>query len=295
MHSNHSQKQIMQHFHLFINYFHIEDILFVNSNLIKYYCFSWLMIQSYFIIIYKITWLKLNASFWISLTFSELFFIRIFFCQNFYFFSSCFEIFSLFSQAFFLFEHHSDKETCLSVEFSHFLITIIVQLCFDFFFSFFHRFLILSESHTFSDLLNSHTTKRMHFFKKFSDISWKILQTINKTMISLLQSNFCSSSLFIENASKKLLKYIQCIYNNAARSTGSHLYAVTGTSNQPYIGWRNQDELRGKQKELKSQVIWLFAVLLILSTTQTRPNRVRITPTSLRFSTPESTQYQIDP
>src|SRR5947207_4595346 len=110
-------------------------------------------------------------------------------------------------------------------------------------------------------------------------------------MISLLQSNFCSSSLFIENASKKLLKYIQCIYNNAARSTGSHLYAVTGTSNQPYIGWRNQDELRGKQKELKSQVIWLFAVLLTLFTTQTRPNRVRITPTSLRFSTPESTQY----
>ena len=79
------------------------------------------------------------------------------------------------------------------------------------------------------------------------------------------------------------------------RSTGSHLYAVTGTSNQPYIGWRNQDELRGKQKELKSQVIWLFVVLLILSTTQTRPNRVRIITTSLRFSTPESTQYQTDP
>ena len=40
LHNNYSQKQIIQHFHLFINYFHTENILFVNSNLIKYYCFS---------------------------------------------------------------------------------------------------------------------------------------------------------------------------------------------------------------------------------------------------------------
>src|SRR5438034_8939178 len=92
----------------------------------------------------------------------------------------------------------------------------------------------------------------------------------------------------------EILEFVSVIKVHS-RSTGSHLYAVTGTSNRPYIGWRNQDEPRGKQKELKSQVIWLFVVLLILFTTQTRPNRVRITPTSLRFSTPELTQYQIGP
>ena len=43
LHSNHSQKQIMQHSHFLINYLHIKNTLFVNLNLIKYYCFSWLM------------------------------------------------------------------------------------------------------------------------------------------------------------------------------------------------------------------------------------------------------------
>ena len=73
---------------------------------------------------------------------------------------------------------------------------MIIQLCLDFFFSFSHRFLIFLKSHAFSDLLNSHTRERTHFFEKSSDTSWKTLQIMNKIIINLLQSNFCSSTVF---------------------------------------------------------------------------------------------------
>ena len=37
----------------------------------------------------------------------------------------------------------------------------------------------------------------------------------------------------------------------STRSTSSHLYAVTGTSNQLYISWWNQDELQGIKRAQK--------------------------------------------
>ena len=42
---------------------------------------------------------------------------------------------------------------------------------------------------------------------------------------------------------------VTCLINS--RSTSSHLYAVTGTSNQLYISWWNQDELQGIKRAQK--------------------------------------------